>query len=156
MSVCLSEHPGQKNSYCLYIDCSVAYILLITEFPVSTGICASTGISTRHGVLSAGAPASSAMILSALTTDELQQCLWSRLLVHPVDGKMTIFQGPATTIWAGHRRSRFQTLVPNACLIVGSGDMILQSIFGWWQVACLSILAAEVCTEHCLSSPLCP
>ena len=144
---------------CLLVG-SVVYILIIiviiTEFPVSTGICAvcaSTGISTRHGILSAGAPASSAMIFSALTADELQQCLWSRLLVHPVDGKMTIFQDPAMTIWAGRRHSRFQTLVPNACLMVGSVDMILQSIFGLWQVACLSILAAEQFVPNNVCAP---
>ena len=147
MSVCLSEHPEQKIVIVLAYKCllvgSVAYILIIiiiiTEFPLSTDICAvcaSTGISTRHGILSAGAPASSIMILSALTADELQQCLWSRLLVHPVDGKMTVFQVPAMTIWAGRRHSRLQTLVPNACLIVGSGNMIFRAslVGGRWLV----------------------
>ena len=105
---------------------------------------ATTSISARHNIVSARTPASYTVTFEAVATDELQECLWCRLLVHPVNGYVTVNHIPAMTMWTWRRMScRFQGIVPNAGLVICSCDMVLESMFGWWQIAGLCILAAE-------------
>ena len=105
---------------------------------------ATTSISARHNILSARTPASYTVTFEAVATDELQQeCLWCRLLVHPVNGYVTVNHIPAMTTWTWRMSCRFQGILPNAGLVICSGDMVLESIFGWRQIAGLCIIAAE-------------
>ena len=59
---------------------------------------ATTSISARHNILSARTPASYTATFEAVATDELQECLWCRLLVHPVNGYVTVNHIPAMTM----------------------------------------------------------
>ena len=104
---------------------------------------ATTSISARHNILSARTPASYTVTFEAVATDELQECLWCRLLVHPVNGYVTVNHIPAMTMWTWRMSCRFQGILPNAGLVICSGDMVLESIFGWRQIAGLCIIAAE-------------
>ncbi len=102
-----------------------------------------TSISARHNIPSARTPASYTVTFEAVATDELQECLWCRLLVHPMNGYVTVNHIPAMTMWTWRMRCRFHWIVPNAGLVICSCDMVLESIFGWRQIAGVCILAAE-------------
>ena len=104
---------------------------------------ATTSISARHNIISARTPASYSVTFEAVATDELQECLWCRLLVHPVHGYVTVNHIPAMTMWTWRMSCRFQGIVPNAGLVICSCDMVLESIFGWRQIAGLCIISAE-------------
>ena len=79
---------------------------------------ATTSISARHNILSARTPASYTTTFEAVATDELQECLWCRLLVHPVNGYVTVNHIPAMTMWTWRMSCRFQGIVPNAGLVI--------------------------------------
>ena len=115
---------------------------------------ATTGISARHNILSARTPASYTATFEAVATDELQECLWCRLLVHHVNGYVTVNHIPAMTMWTWRMSCRFQGIVPNAGLVIFSCDMVLESIFGWRQIAGLCILAAEQFVPNSVVSSL--
>ena len=66
-----------------------------------------------------------------------------RLLVHPVNEYVTVNHIPAMTMWIWRMSCRFQGIVPNAGLVICSCDMVIESIFGWRQIAGVCILAAE-------------
>ena len=104
---------------------------------------ATTSISARHNIVSARTPASYTVTFEAVATDELQECLWCRMLVHPVNGYATVNHIPAMTMWTWRMSCRFQGIVPNAGLVICSCDMVLESIFVWRQIAGVCILAAE-------------
>ena len=103
---------------------------------------ATTSISARHNILSERTLASYTVNFEAVATDELQEFLWCRLLVHPVNGYVTVNHIPAMTMWTWRMSCCFQRIVPNAALVICSFDMVLESIFGW-QITGLCILAAE-------------
>ena len=63
---------------------------------------ATTSVSARHNIISARTPASYTATFEAVATDELQECLWCRLLVHPVNGYVTVNHIPAMTMWTVH------------------------------------------------------
>ena len=65
------------------------------------------------------------------------------LLVHPVNGYVTVNHIPAMTMCTWRMSCRFEGIVPNAGLLICSCDMVLESIFGWRQIAGLCILSAE-------------
>ena len=46
-------------------------------------------------------------------------------------------------MWTWRMSCRFQRIVPNAGLVICWCDMVLESIFGWRQIAGLCILSAE-------------
>ena len=100
-------------------------------------------VSARHNILSARTPSSYTVTFEAVATDELQECLWCRMLVHPVNGYVTVNHIPAMTMWTWRMSCRFQGIVPNAGLVICSCDMVPESIFGWRQIAGVCILAAE-------------
>ena len=104
---------------------------------------ATTSVSARHNILSARTPASYTLTFEAVATDELQECLWCRLLVHPVNGYVTVNRIPAMTMRTWRMSCLFQGILPNAGLVICSCDMVLESIFGWLQIAGLCIIAAE-------------
>ena len=104
---------------------------------------ATTSISARHNILSARTPASYTVTFEAVATDELQECLWCRLLVHPVNGYVTGNHIPAMNMWTWRMSCRFQGILRNAGLVICSCDMVLESIVGWRQIAGLCIIAAE-------------
>ena len=128
---------------------SSAFILITRIVFCSTNVLSvaalnsTTSISARHNILSARTPASYTVTFEAVATDELQECLWCRQLIHPVNGYVTVNHIPAMTIWTWRMSCRFQEIVPNAGLVICSCDMVLESIFGWRQIAGLRILAAE-------------
>ena len=99
---------------------------------------ATTSISARRNILLARTAAS-----YTVTTDELQECLCCRLLVHPVNGYVTVNHIPTMTMWTWRVSCRFQGIMSNAGLAICTCDMVLDSIFGWRQIAGLCILAAE-------------
>ena len=103
---------------------------------------ATTSISARHNILSARTPAFYTVTFEAVATDELQECLWCRLLVHPVNGYVTVNNIPTMH---DHVDLAYELLLPENCagLVICSCDMVLQSIFGWRQIAGLCILSAE-------------
>ena len=68
---------------------------------------ATTSISARHNILSARTPASYTVTFEAVATDDLQQCLWCCLLVHPVNRYVTINHIPAMTMWTRRMSCRF-------------------------------------------------
>ena len=109
---------------------------------------ATTSISARHNILSARTPASYTVTFEAVATDELQECLWCRLLVHPVNGYVTVNHIPAMTMWTWRMSCRFQGILPNAGLVICSGDMVLESIF-WLAANCRFVhhCCRTVCTE---------
>ena len=128
------------------ISTSSVFILITRIVFCSTNVlsvAATTSISARHNILSARTPASYTVTFEAVATDELQECLWCRLLVHPVNGYVTVDHIPAMTMWTWRMTCRFQETVPNAGLVICSCDMVLESIFGWRQIAGLCILSAE-------------
>ena len=99
---------------------------------------ATTSISARHNILSARTPASYTVTFEAVATDELQECLWCRLLVHPVNGYVTV----------NRVNLAYELPLPGNCAKCRPGNllvrhMVLESIFGWRQIAGLCILAAE-------------
>ena len=102
-----------------------------------------TSICVRHNIILARTPASYTVTFEAVATDELQECLWCRLLAHPVNGYVTVNHIPAMTMWTCRMSCRFQGIVPNADLVICSCDMVPESIFGWRQIAGVCILAAE-------------
>ena len=104
---------------------------------------ATKSISAWHNIISARTPASYTVTFEEVANDELQECLWCRLLVHPVNGYVTVNHIPAVTMWTWSMSCRFQGIVPNAGLVICSCDMALESIFGWRQIAGLCILSAE-------------
>ena len=112
-------------------------VLSVAALNATTSNCA------RHNILSARTPASYTVTFEAVATDELQECLWCRLLVHPVNGYVTVNHIPAMTMWTWRMSCRFQGIFPNAGLVICSCDMVLESIFGWRQIAGLCIIAAE-------------
>ena len=128
--------------------CSV-FILITRIVFCSTNVLSvvalneTTSISARHNIISARTPASYTVTFEAVATDELQECLWCRLLVHQVNEYVTVNHMPAMTMWTWRMSCRFQGSVPNAGLLIRSCDMILESIVGWRQIAGLCILAAE-------------
>ena len=146
-----SSNKNHENWHGICINqivCSV-FILITRIFFCSTNVLsvaalnATTSISARHNIISARTPASYTVTFEAVATDELQECLWCRLLVHPVNGYVTVNHIPAMTMWTWHMSCRFQGIVPNAGLVMCSCDMVLESIFGWRQIAGLCILSAE-------------
>ena len=104
---------------------------------------ATTSISSRNNIISSRTPASYTVTFEAVATDEWQECLWCRLLVHPVNGYVTVNHIPAMTMWTWRMGCRFQGIVPNAGLVICSCDTVLETIFGWRQIADLCILAAK-------------
>ena len=106
---------------------------------------ATTSISARHNILRQEhlPPGVYTVTFEAVATDELQECLWCRLLVHPVNGYVTVNHIPVMTMWTWRMSYRFQGILPNAGLVICSCDMVLESIVGWRQIAGLCIIAAE-------------
>ena len=98
---------------------------------------ATTSISARHNRISARTPASYTVTFEVVATDELQECLWCRLLVHPVNGYVTVNHITAMTMWTWRMSCRFEGIGSNAGLVISSCDMVLESIFGWRQIASL-------------------
>ena len=131
------------------ISTSSVFILITRIVFCSTNVLsvaalnATTSISARHNFILARTPASYTVTFEAVATDELQECLWYRLLVHPVNGYVTVNHIPAMTMWTWRMSCRFQGIVPNAGLVICSCDMVLESIFGWRQIAGVCILSAE-------------
>ena len=102
---------------------------------------ATTSISARHNILSARTPASYTVTVEAVATDELQECLWCRLLVHPVNGYVTVNNIPAMTMWTWRMSCRFQGILPNAGLVICSCDMVLgASLVGGKSQVCALLL----------------
>ncbi len=118
-------------------------VLCSTNVLSVAALNATTCISARHNIISARTPASYPVTFEAVATDELQECLWCRLLVHPVNGHVTVNHIPAMTMWTWRMSWRFQGIVANAGLVICSCDMVLVSICGWRQITGLCILAAE-------------
>ena len=102
-----------------------------------------TSISARDNILSARTPASYSVNFEAVATDELQECRWCRLVVHPVNGYVTVNHIPAMKMWTWRMSCRFQGIVPIAGLVICSCDMVLENLFGWRHIAGLCILSAE-------------
>ena len=118
-------------------------VLCSTNVLSVAALNATTRISARHNIISARTPDSYTVTFEAVATDELQECLWCRLLVHPVNGYVTVNHISAMTMWTWCMSCRFQGIVPNAGLVISSCDMVLESIFGWRQIAGLCIHSAE-------------
>ena len=102
---------------------------------------ATTSISARHNILSSRTSASYTVTFEAVATDELQECLWCRLLVHPVNGYVTVNHIPAMTMWTWRMSCRFQGILPNAGLVICSATWYLRAslVCGKLQV-CVSLL----------------
>ena len=79
---------------------------------------------------------------------ELQECLWCRLLVHPMNGYVTVNHIPAMTMSTWHMRCRFYWIVPNAGLVICSCDIVLESKLAA-NCRCVHSCCRTVCTELC-------
>ena len=145
------------------ISTSSVFILITRIVFYSTNVLsvaalnATTIINARHKFFSARTPASYIVTFEAVATYELQECLWCRLLVHPVNGYVTVNHIPAMTMWTWRMSSRFKGIVPIAGLVICSCDMVLESIFGWRQMqVCAFFLQNSLYQTLSVSSPLFP
>ena len=121
-----------------------------TNVPSVAALNATTSISARHSIPSARTPASYTVTFEAVATDELQDSFLCRLLVHPVNGYVTVNHIPAMTMWTWRMSCRFQGIVPNAGLVICSCDMVLESII-WLAANCRFVhsFCRTVCIELC-------
>ena len=77
-------------------SCTTRIVFCSTNVLSVAALNATTSISARHNILSARTPASYTATFEAVATDELQE--WCRLLVHPVNGYVTVNHIPAMTM----------------------------------------------------------
>ena len=110
-----------------------AYIFITRIVFCSTNVLsvaalnATTSISARHNILSARTSASYTVTFEAVATDELQECLWCRLLVHPVNGYVIGNHIPAMTMWTVHSFCRTVCTELCPCLRRGFRTVSIQT-----------------------------
>ena len=110
-----------------------AYIFITRIVFCSTNVLsvaalkATTSISARHNILSATTPASYTVTFEAVATDGLQECLWCRLLVHPVNGYVIVNHIPAMTMRTVHSFCRTVCTELCPCLRRGFRTVSIQT-----------------------------
>jgi len=97
----------------------------------TTSICADKAL---HTALTSACAAISA----AATGNEGEDRLGSRCFTSPVYCQVPISNLPSLSIRARDFRRSCQGCLPHCCLIIGSPDVLHQSLFGWWQLVGLN------------------